>query len=166
MLSVVCGESVLSVRRFTLKLCWDCAGDSLTLRHSLLMAHLVSRAVCIATQPTQVTRILSAHHQFSVRLYIQCLANVFQKHKLNICAPTRINPVNRFGETMFRYTHARLAENERTRCLLTKAYIRVRLSHFRDEAYTHFTLGSLHASLRVIGKTAGSSTMRIRRQSS
>ena len=57
----------------------------------------------------------------------------------NIPAPTRINPVNRFGETMFRYTRARLAENERTRCLLIEAYIRVRLSHFRDEAYTHYT---------------------------
>ena len=64
---------------------------------------------------------------------------MFQKHKLNIRAPTRINPVNRFGETMFRYTRARLAENERTRCLLMEAYIRVRLGHFRDEAYTHYT---------------------------
>ena len=27
----------------------------------------------------------------------------------------------------------------RTRCLLMEAYIRVRLSHFRDEAYTHYT---------------------------
>ena len=64
---------------------------------------------------------------------------LFQKHKLNIRAPTRINPVNRFGETMFRYTRARLAENERTWCLLMEAYIRVRLSHFRNEAYTHYT---------------------------
>ena len=64
---------------------------------------------------------------------------MFQKHKLNIRAPTRINPVNRFGETMFRYTRARLAENEHTRCLLMEAYIRVRLSYFRDEAYTHYT---------------------------
>ena len=37
------------------------------------------------------------------------------------------------------YTRARLAENERTRCLLIEAYIGVRLSHFRDEAYTHYT---------------------------
>ena len=58
---------------------------------------------------------------------------------LNIRAPTQINPVNHFGETMFQYTRARLAENERTRCLLMEAYIRVRLSHFRDEAYTHYT---------------------------
>ena len=56
---------------------------------------------------------LSAHHQIWVRLYIHCLADVFQKHKLNIRALTRINPVNRFDETMFRYTRARLAENER-----------------------------------------------------
>ena len=82
---------------------------------------------------------LSAHHQIWVRLYIQCLADVFQKHKLNIRAPTQINPVNRFGRTTFRYPHARLAENERTRCLLMEAYIRVRLSHFRDEAYTHYS---------------------------
>ena len=44
---------------------------------------------------------LSAQHQIWVRVYIQCLADVFQKHKLNIRAPTRINLVNRFGETMF-----------------------------------------------------------------
>ena len=82
---------------------------------------------------------LSAQHQIWVRLYIQCLTDVFQKHKLNIRAPTQINPVNRFGETMFRYTRARLAVNKRTRCLFMEAYIRVRLSHFCDEDYTHYT---------------------------
>ena len=81
---------------------------------------------------------LSAHHQICVQLYIQCLADVFENHKF-IHAPTRINPVDCFGETMFRYTLARLPENERTRCLLIDAYICVHLSHFRDEAYTHNT---------------------------
>ena len=96
---------------------------------------------------------LSAHHQIWVRWYIQCLADVFEKHKLIIRAPTRINLVNHFGETMFRYTRARLAENERTRCLLMEAYIRVRLSHFHDEAYTHWgnlcTARALRATFRL-----------------
>ena len=34
-----------------------------------------------------------------------------KKHKLNIRAPTRINPINHFGETMFRYTRAHSRES-------------------------------------------------------
>ena len=64
-------------------------------------------------------------HQQGVTLYIECLHSVFQKHKLCIHAPTHINPTNRFGETMFRYTRAHLQQQERTRGFLMEAYIRV-----------------------------------------
>ena len=55
----------------------------------------------------QFSSLSNLHPQW-VTLYIECLHSVFQKHKLCIRAPTRINPTNRFGETMFRYTCARL----------------------------------------------------------
>ena len=71
-------------------------------------------------------------------VWMECLHSVFQKHKLCIRAPTRINPTNRFGETMFRYTRARLQQQERTRGFLMKAYIRVRLTHFQDRLYGHY----------------------------
>ena len=47
---------------------------------------------------------------------------------------------------MFQYTRARLAKNERTSCLLMEVYIRVRLSHFRDDAYTRYTNHGPHFS--------------------
>ena len=62
-------------------------------------------------------------HKQWVNLYIECLHSVFHKHKLCIRAPTRINPTNWFGETMFRYTRARLQQQERTRGFLMEAYI-------------------------------------------
>ena len=87
---------------------------------------------------------LSNLHQQWVTLYIECLHSVFQKYKLCIRAPTRINPTNRFGETMFRYTRARLQQQERTRGFLMEAYIRVRLTHFKDRLYGHYKEHALY----------------------
>ena len=55
---------------------------------------------------------LSNLHKQWVTLYIECLHSVFQKHKLCIRAPTRVNRTNRFGETIFGYTRARLQQQE------------------------------------------------------
>ena len=81
---------------------------------------------------------LSNLHQRWVTLYIECLHSILQKHKLCIRAPTRINPTNRFGETMFRCTRACLRQQERNRRFLIEAYIRVRLTHFKDRSYGHY----------------------------
>ena len=63
-------------------------------------------------------------------MYIFAIHQVFTKHRLLIRAPTMLNPTNRFGETMFWYT----------RGLLMEAYIRLRLTQYRDELLGHYIL--------------------------
>ena len=67
---------------------------------------------------------LSNLHKQWVTLFIECLHSVFQKHKLCIRAPTRINPTDRFGETMFGYTCMRLQQQKRIPGFLMEACIR------------------------------------------